>query len=196
MAPIVYEAAVFERELTYKNFKGETKSTMLYFALDPLKLLQVMAGYTPRKIRSGNPALNGKDREMSDEEQIVLIRNLAVQAAGFPSEDGESWIPYEDFEQSLAGKAFLTKLISSDADRTEFSLKVILNPFRAFVGYAEQDPSNSAKEIANFKEMLSKMENIFKTPEPGSETAEERRARLMAELNMIDGKTIPGTVVE
>lgn len=186
MAPIVYEAAVFTREISYKNFKGEVKVQQLHFALDPLLLLQVMAGYTPKKIRSGNPALNGKAAEMTDEDQIKMVRQLAVQAAGYPSEDGESWTPFTDFSDSIAGKAFLTKLISSDADRQEFSDKVILGPFRAYIGYAEVDPSNSPKEIQNFKDMLAKMENIFKTPEVGIETAEQRKARLLAELSAID----------
>lgn len=196
MAPIIYEASVYEQEITYRNFKGETKTQKLYFALDPLQLLGVIASVKPRKIKSGNPALNGKTAEMSEEEQIRMVRSLAVQSAGYPSEDGENWVPYENFDESIAGKAFLTKLVSSDNDRSEFSKMVVLDPFRAFCKYFEADPSNSPKEIQEMKETLAKVENIFKTPEPGSESAEERKARLMAEIEMLDSKIIPGTVVE
>ena len=35
--------------------------------------------------------------------------------------------------------------------------------------------------------MLSQMENIFKTPSPQDETLEERRARLAAELESLEG---------
>lgn len=182
--PITYEASVYSRPVTYRNFKGETQTTELHFALDPLQLMQVIAGVNPKKSKSNNPALKNKELEMTDDEQLKLIRSLAVRSAGFPSEDGESWEPFVDFEDSIAGKAFLTKLVSSDGDRKEFSEKVILNPFRAFVGFATADESNSPAEIQQLKNMLAQMENIFagKT-EP--ETIDERRARLARELDLL-----------
>lgn len=186
MANMVYEASVYSQTISYKNFKGEERTQTLYFALDPLQLLAAIASYQPKKIKSGNPALNGKDAEMTDEDQIKLVRGLAVKAAGTPSEDGETWIPFEEFDNSIAGKAFLVKLVSSDEDRKEFSEKVLLDPFRAYVGYAMNDPSNSPKEMQELKEMLSKMEQIFKAPEVRGESAEDRRARLMAELNALE----------
>lgn len=192
MANLVYEASVYSQEIAYKNFNGEEKVQKLYFALDPIQLLQAIAGYSPKKIKSGNPALNGKDAEMTDEEQIKLVRGLASRAAGTPSEDGESWIPFENFEDSIAGKAFMVKLVSSDEDRRQFSEKVILDPFRAYMGYAMQDTSNSPKEIAELKDMLTKMERVFKTPEPGNETSEERKARLLNELSQLDTSTPAG----
>lgn len=186
MAQIVYEASVYSQEVSYRNFNGEDKIQKLYFALDPIQLLQVIAGYSPKKIKSGNPALNGKDAEMTDEEQITMVRGLASKSAGTPSTDGESWIPFEEFENSIAGKAFLTKLVSSDEMRRDFSEMVILNPFRAYIKYAEQDPSNTPKEIAEFHDMLKKMENIFRLPDPKNESAEERKARLQLELSQLD----------
>lgn len=192
MAPIIYEASVYEQEISYRNFKGENKVARLYFALDPLQLLGALAAYTPKKIKSGNPALNGKDVEMSEEDQIKMIRDLAQRSAGSPSEDGESWIPFENFTDSIAGKAFLTKLVSSDKDRKEFSEKVILGPFRAFCSYFEQDNSNSAKEIQEMKAMLTKVERLFSTPNPESETSEERKARLLAELERLDNTSDNG----
>jgi hypothetical protein len=184
---VYYEASVYSRKISYKNFKGEEKTAELNFALDPLQLMTVMATYVPKKIKSGNPALNGRDAEMSDEEQIRMVRALAMQSAGTPSEDGETWEPFEGFDNTIVGKAFLTKLVSSDADRREFSEKVIVAPFEAFVRYFESDPSNSPKEIAEIKDMLNKIKKIFATPDLTQETSEERAARLKAELMALEG---------
>lgn len=184
--PLVYEASVYTRTVNYKNLNGETKIAKLYFALDPVELMGVMATYIPKKIKSGNPALNGKDAEMSDEQQILMVRQLAIKSAGIPSEDGESWTPFENFGNHIAGKAFLTKLVSSDADRKEFSEKVILDPFRAFSNYFMADESNSEVEKKELKDMLAKIENIFTVPAPGIETSEERATRLKAELAALE----------
>lgn len=186
MSELIYEASVYTRKVTYRNFKGETNTTELYFALDPLQLMQVIATFQPKTIKSGNPAKNGKT-EISDEEQLKFVRDLAERAAGFPSEDGEVWEDFPNFADSLAGKAFLTKLTASDGDRKEFAEKVILDPFRAFISYAKADESNSPREVQQFETMLMQMENIFKTPKKDDESLEERKARLAAELAAIEG---------
>lgn len=188
MTQYVYEAAVYTREVSYRNFKGEEKSAELHFALDPLQLLQLLADGLGgnKRSKSGNPIKAGKPVEVTDGEQIQFIRDLAVKAAGFPSDDGESWDPFEEFEDSIAGKAFLTKLTSSEGDRKEFSEKVILDPFRAFVGYALSDDTNSDKEKKEFEDMLKKIERVFsETSSAKTETFEERRARLQEELNSL-----------
>lgn len=187
MSNLTYEASVYQRTVKYTNFKGETNETTLYFALDPLQLLQVIATFEPKKSKSANPAKAGKPEPLTDEQQLKFVRDLCIKAAGFPSDDGETWEAFEDFDNTIAGKAFLTKLASSDEDRREFSQKVILDPFRAFVEYAAADPSNNPAEVQQFKQMLSQMENIFKTPSPQDETLEERRARLAAELESLEG---------
>lgn len=193
MSELIYEASVYERTISYKNFKGDVKEVTLYFALDPMKLMGVISSFQPKKIKSGNPALAGKEAPITSEEQLKLVRDLVVQAAGSPSEDGESWIPWVDFENDLVGQAFMAKLTSSDGDRAEFSEKVILDPFRAFVRYAEVDPTNTAKDRADFKRMLGELENIFKEPEAKGETLEEKRARLAAELASIESGPAEGT---
>ena len=189
MSNVIYEASVYSRKITYRNFKGEEREFELFFALDPLQLMQVIAGIKPKQIKSGNPARNGQDQELSDEDQLKMIRDLAIKAAGEPSADGESWTPFVDFEDTLVGKAFLTKLASSDGDRREFSQKVILDPFRAFINYAIADETNTPSDVQQFKSMLSQMENIFKAPEEKTETLEEKKARLAAELEAINGPT-------
>jgi hypothetical protein len=193
MSELIYEASVYSRTVAYRNFKGEENKVVLYFALDPLQLMQVIATFQPKKIKSGNPARQGQTAELRDEEQLKFVRDLACKAAGTPSDDGESWEPFTDFEDSLAGKAFLTKLTASDGDRREFSEKVILAPFRAFVEFASADPTNTPKDIQQFKQMLSQMENIFKMPEQQDESLEERRARLAAELAAIESGPAEGT---
>ena len=182
MSQLIYEASVYTRTVSYKNFKGQTNTVELYFALDPLELMRVIAGFEPKKIKSGNPALRGKEAEISDAEQLKFVHDLACRSAGSPSDDGEVWTPFEKFSESLAGKAFLTKLASSDGDRKEFSSKVILDPFRAFVQYAVSDDSNTPSDVQQFKTMLTQMENIFKVPDPKEETLDEKKARLAAEL--------------
>lgn len=185
MSNITYESSVYKRTVSYTNFKGEKNETTLYFALDPLQLLQVMASLEDKSTkRSGNPAKRASNG-ISDEAQLKMVRDLAIRSAGFPSEDGETWEPFENFENTIAGKAFMTKLTSSDGDRREFSEKVILDPFRAFVKYAEADETNTAAEVQQFTTMLAQMENIFKMPSPQDETLEERRARLAAELESL-----------
>jgi hypothetical protein len=186
MSELVYEASVYNRTLSYRNFKGEENKVTLYFALDPLQLMQFIAGFEPKKVKSGNPARNGQPQEMSAEDQLKMVRNIAIKAAGSPSDDGEHWEPFDNFEDSLAGKAFLTKLAASDGDRKEFAEKVILAPFRAFVKFANADPSNSQDDIKMFNQQLVQMENIFKAPEQKEETLEERRARLIAEMNALE----------
>lgn len=180
-AELIYEASVYSQKVTYRNFKGEVNTVELHFALDPLALMQQIAGFNPKKSRSGNPAK--KDQiEVDEAEQLRFVRDIACKAAGTPSEDGESWNTFEDFEETLAGKAFLTKLTSSDGDRREFAEKVLLAPFRAFVEYAKADSSNSPKDVKDFVEMLGQLENIFRVPDASQETLEERKARLAAEL--------------
>lgn len=188
MTNMVYEASIYSRKISYKNFKGEEKTVELNFALDPLQLLATIAKFEPKQSRSGNPALRGKDAPISDEQQVKLIRDLASQAAGTPSDDGESWIPFENFGDSLVGKAFLTKLTSSDADRMEFATKVILDPFRAWVSFAENDTSNSPSEIAQLKQMFFQMENVFKAPAQKELTVEEKRAQLRAQMDALDSE--------
>lgn len=184
MSQLTYEASVYKRTVKYKNFKGETNETTLYFALDPIQLMQAIAGFAPKASRSKNPAKQANP-EISDEDQIKFVRTLATKAAGFPSDDGETWEPFEDFTDTIAGKAFLTQLVSSDADRREFSEKVILDPFRAFVGYAKQDPSNDAKDTQQLETMLSQLENVF-VGKNQNESVEDRRARLAAEMAALD----------
>lgn len=181
---IVYEASIYSRAVTYRNYKGQQQTVELSFALDPIALMQVIASMEPRKVKSGNPAKQ-PTFELTDEQQIRFVRDLASRAAGVASEDGESWEPFEDFDRHLAGQAFLTKLASSDGDRKEFVEKVILAPFRAFVGFATTDPTNSPKEIQQFKQMLTQMENIFQEKEE-PESIDDRRARLAAEMAQLD----------
>jgi hypothetical protein len=182
MSQITYEASVYTRVVKYRNFKGETNETTLFFALDPLQLMASIASFAPKKTKSRNPARQN-ETEITDEQQVKFVRDLAKQAAGFPSEDGETWEPFEDFDNTIAGKAFMTQLVSSDADRKEFAEKVILDPFRAFVGYAEADPTNTKAEIDNLKQMIGQLENVFKGLDANAnESLEERRARLEAEI--------------
>lgn len=184
----VYEASVFSKEIAYKNFRGEEKTVELFFALDPLQLMSVIAGIMPsRPVKSGNPARNGKQQELTDGDQVRFIREIASKSAGWPSDDGESFEPFEGFADSIVGKAFLTKLTSSDADRQEFAEKVILDPFRAFVSYAKADPSNSPSEVQQFVVLQQQMENVFKGSVAG-ETVEQRRARLQAEMAALDSE--------
>lgn len=184
MSQLTYEAAVYSRTVKYKNFKGDTNDMVLYFALDPIQLMSIIASFVPKATKSRNPAKRGEP-EISDEEQIKFIRTIATRSAGFPSDDGESWEPFEDFENTIAGKAFLTQLVSSDKDRREFSEKVILDPFRAFVGYSTADPSNSKSETDNLQAMLKQLENVFIGKD--DESLEERRARLMREMDALGG---------
>lgn len=188
MSQLTYEASVYKRTVKYKNFKGETNETTLYFALDPIQLMQTIASFAPKTSKSKNPAKQGQP-EITDEDQIKFVQGLAKKAAGFPSEDGEVWEPFENFEDTIAGKAFLTQLVSSDGDRKEFSEKVILDPFRAFVGFAEQDPTNTAQDTQQLRTMLSQLENVFVGKPDKNESLEERRARLAAEMAALDDST-------
>lgn len=185
MSNIVYEASVYTREVSYKDFKGVEKTMQLHFALDPLELMRVIATFQPKKVKSGNPALAGKEAPIDESTQLKFLHDLAVRAAGAPSDDGEYWEVFPDFSDSLAGKAFLTKLTASDKDREEFAEKVILDPFRAFVQYAEADSSNTPSDVQQFKVMLGQMENIFSMEEK-NETVDDRRARLVAEMAALD----------
>lgn len=194
MSQIIYEASVYSREVSYRNFNGEDKVQVLHFALDPLQLMQIIAGFIPKKVKSGNPALQGSSAPVDESQQLKMVRDLAVQSAGSPSEDGESWTPFTEFSDSLVGKAFLTKLASSDGDRREFSEKVILAPFRAFVGYATSDESNTDKDKQQFAVYLQQMENIFTVPDQPEETLEARRVRLEAELAEMAKNPQDGTV--
>ena len=186
MPNLVYEASVYSRTVTYKNFNGETNTVKLFFAIDPLELMGVFAKFEPKKSKSGNPALKNQAEPMSTEDMLQLVRDLACKAAGIPSDDGETWEPEYGFSDKLYGKAFLTKLTASDADRREFSQKVILDPFRAFVQFAEAEPDNTPQEVQGFRTMLNQMENLFKMPDPSAESLEDRRARLAAEMAALD----------
>lgn len=187
MSQPVYEAAVYERTVHYKNLKGVESQATLYFALDPISLMKVMSTVKTTKSKSGNPAVRNKAvDELSDDQQIKLILDLAAAAAGFPSDDGETWEPFFDFHQNIAAKAFMTKLTSSDADRKEFAEKVILAPFEAFVEYAAADPGNTPKEVQEFRTMLDQMKNLFLAENKPGESLEERRARLAQELALLD----------
>lgn len=189
MSNVVYEAAVYTRTVSYTNFKGETKEVELFFALDPIQLMRVMATVpNPKKSRSKSPVQAAADEEgLTHEQQLKFLVDLASKAAGFPSDDGESFEPFPDFAESIAGKAFITKLASSDGDREEFARMVILDPFTAFVNYAEADENNSRDEIKQFREMLASMERIFASKATAGETYEDRRARLEAELAQLPG---------
>lgn len=191
MSQLTYEASVYTNTVKYKNFKGKVSETPLHFALDPLQLMSVIADFRPAKTKSKNPAKQG-EVAMTDAEQIKMVRNLAQRAAGFPSDDGESWEPFDGFEDSIAGKAFLTKLVSSDQARKEFSEKVILQPFRDYVGFSKADPSNTAAETLELEQMLAQLENVFS--DKPDETVEARRERLRAEMAALD--TVPGEVVD
>jgi len=183
MSEIVYEAEIFTRKISYKNYNGLVQTVQLDFSLDPLSLLELIASVPVAKSKSNNPAKRDDEVTLSDSDQVALIRRIAEEAAGHASKDGETWERWENMSDSLAGKAFLTRLSSSDTDRREFVEKVVISPFRAFVSYAKSDPTNSQADIAGFDEVLHRMERIFDTPE--GETIEDRKARLMAELSAI-----------
>lgn len=191
MSQITYEASVYTRTVKYRNFKGETNSTTLYFALDPIQLMSVIASFQPKASKSQNPAKRGT-AEISDEEQIKFVRTIATRAAGFPSEDGEMWEPFENFEDSIAGKAFLTQLVSSDGDRKEFAQTVILEPFRAYTDYAIADPSNTKEQTDQLKTMLTQLENVF-TGTPEDESLDAKRERLQREMAALESGPAEGT---
>lgn len=159
--PITYQAAVYAKKLTYKNYHGEENSTTLYFSLDPLQLMQIISKIKPKNTKSGNPAKRNAETEISEEDQLKLLRDLASQSAGIISQDGETWLPFDNFENTIAGKAFLTSLTSSDADRRAFSETVIIKPFAAFVNFAEADSSNTPGEVQELRIMLSQLERVF-----------------------------------
>lgn len=184
-SPIIYEAEVYSREVTYRNGLGETNTVTLHFALDPLELLNQFSKIELKKSRSGNPAQRANP-EFTEEHQLKLIRDIAAKAAGSFSEDGEMWEPFEDFEKHLSGKAFLAQLTASDGDRKEFAEKVILHPIRAFVAYAKADPSNSPSDIQMFEKTVASMENLFKAEPEKVETLEEKKARLEAEMRALE----------
>lgn len=182
MTQPVYEAAIYTREVTYRNFAGTEQTVSVDFALDPIELLDLIASSSniTKKVRSNDP--RKKNEEVVDDgKQFRFLRDIANRAAGYPSADGERWLPISDFTDSLAGKAFITKLASSDDDRKEFAEKVMLAPFRAFVEYAEADPGNTPGEIAKFKTMLEQFERVFAVS-TADETLEARKARVAAEM--------------
>lgn len=181
MSQPVYEASIYTRTVTYRNFRGEEQTVDVDFALDPIELLDLIAqsSSVTKVSKSKDPRKRGTE-EVDDNKTFQFIREIAERAAGYPSADGERWLPIKDFCDTLAGKAFITKLASSDDDRKEFAEKVMLAPFRAFVEYAKADPSNSKSEIAKFETMLSQFERIFAVS-TADETLEARRARLAAE---------------
>lgn len=184
----VYEAAVYSRMVTYKNFAGEEQTVEVNFALDPIQLLDLIAQSDSITVKSKSKDPRKKGQEEVDETRsFKFLRDIADYAAGYPSADGEQWLPIDNFTDMLAGKAFITKLASSDADRKEFAEKVMLAPFRAFVEYAKADGGNSPAEIAKFETMLKQFERVFAVS-AADETLEARRARVaaeMAELNRI-----------
>ena len=187
MSQLTYEASVYTRTVKYTNYKGETKEQTLYFALDPIQLMRVISTFTTKPSKSKNPAKQGQSEPISEDDQLKFVQDLAARAAGYPSDNGEEWEPYDNFQNSIAGKAFMTQLAASDGDRKEFADKVILDPFRSFVGFAKADPSNNAAETKQFDKMLVEMENVFKTPDLKTESLEERKARLAAELDALQG---------
>lgn len=186
MSQLVYEAAVYSTTVKYTNFKGDTNETQLYFALDPIQLLEIIASVPTNRTKSKNPARQNDDQPISDEQQIRLVRNLAAKAAGFPSDDGESWEPFEDFANTIAGKAFITRMVSSDGMRKEFAEKVFLDPFRAYVGFAEAEPSNTPKEVQQMRNMLSQLEATFAEKPDPEESLEDRRLRLQREIDAMN----------
>ena len=177
----VYEAAVYTREVTYRNYKGEESTVEVSFALDPIQLLELIAKQPlSKKSRSNDPRKKGVE-EIDEGKTFTFLRDIAGKAAGYPSADGERWLPVEDFLDTMAGQAFLTKLASSDSDRKEFAEKVMLAPFRAFVGYARADEGNTKEEIAKFEQMLVQFERVFAVS-VADETLEQRKARVAAEM--------------
>lgn len=187
MSNLMYEASVYSRDVSYRNFNGEERNTTLYFALDPIKLMRLIASFNLKpNTKSKNPAKRDQPAEIGEDQQLKFVSDLASEAAGAPSDDGESWESFENFNDTLAGKAFLTRLASSDADRREFSHKVILDPFKAFVAFAKDDPSNSPKDVKQFDQMLDQMERIFSMEPNKDESLEDRKARLAAELAALD----------
>jgi len=181
MSQPVYEASVYTREVTYRNFAGEEQTVSVDFALDPIELLDLIAqsSSVTKVSKSKDPRKRGSE-EIDDNKTFQFIREIAERAAGYPSADGERWLPIQNFCDTIAGKAFITKLASSDDDRKEFAEKVMLAPFRAFVEYAKADPSNNKAEIDKFETMLKQFERIFAVS-TADETLEARRARLAAE---------------
>lgn len=182
----VYEALIYTREVSYRNFAGQEQTVSVDFALDPIELLDLIAtsDSITRPSKSKDPRKRNQE-EVDDGKQFRFLRDIANRAAGYPSADGERWLPISDFTDSLAGKAFITKLASSDEDRKEFAEKVMLSPFRAFVEYAKSDPTNNSAEIKKFETMLSQFERIFSVS-TADETLEARRARLAAEQAELD----------
>jgi len=185
MSQPVYEAAVYSRNVSYRNFAGEEATVEVNFALDPIQLLELIASSTlTSRSKSKDPRKKNLE-EVDEGKSFTFLRDIAAISAGYPSADGERWLPIESFTDTLAGKAFITKLAASDADRKEFAEKVMLAPFRAFVEYAKADGGNSPKEIAKFEQMLAQFERIF-TVSVADETLEARRARVAAEMAELD----------
>lgn len=188
MSANVYEAKVHTAHVEYINFKGERQSADVMFALDPVTMLGVISRIKFDKSRSANPQKRN-EQTMSDSASIELVQDLVSTSAGWPSEDGESWEKYENFNETLAGQAFLTKLTSSDAERKEFVRNVMLTPMRAFIGFARLDKTNSPAEIQELEATYANLEKVFNESleENRTETLEERRERLQRELAETEG---------
>ena len=185
MTQPVYEATLYSRLIKYKDSKGEEKELKISFALDPIQLMRVITKVGLKTTKSKNPAKQNEP-ELSDDDQLRLLQDLASRSAGFPDEDDDRWIPMEDFGNHFAGMAFMTMLAASDTVRKDFAEKVILDPFRSFVAFAKADPANDPKETQNFDIMLKQMENVFVGPDVPNETLDDRKARLAAELALLE----------
>ena len=188
ITPPVYISSVYSTEVHYVNFLGEKKTKTVSFALDPVALLTNISNLDAYEKESANRAQRraGVEVGLSQAGSIDLIRELASQAAGYASEDGENWDRDYDFRDSVAGAAFLTYLGTSEEARFEFAENVFIKPFEAFVEFAKANPSNSPAEIKVLDDNLQALRGAF--TKGSTETLEERKARLKAELARVEAE--------
>lgn len=117
---------MYKKDLTYKNYEGQTRTKTLWFHLNQVELIDMEVGKGPKGILAYIEHIQATEDKA---EAVKFIKELLQKSYGIKSEDGERFIKsdaiWEEFTQTAAYPTLFNTLMMSEVEMEAFMNGVI-----------------------------------------------------------------------
>lgn len=123
---------MYRKELTYKDYEGETCTETFWFNLNEVEIVDLEVGIDPNGMLAHLEKIQkAKDKAAA----IAFIKNLIRKSFGVKSDDGKKFLKsdriWEEFEATAAYPALFMTLMSSEVEMEAFINGIVPQEVRA-----------------------------------------------------------------
>lgn len=122
---------MYTKELSVKDYDGNTRTTTLMFNLNEVELIDLEIDKGPKGILGYVEKIQKNEDKA---EAIRFIKDLIRKSYGIKSDDGQRFVKTEeiwnDFSQTAAYPAMFALLTKSDVELEAFMLGVVPSEYR------------------------------------------------------------------